>query len=136
MRNRKTVLDLLSPSIFFKRLTRLIRLRIFIFLTILGHAYLVFGTVTLYYLERGVNPQIHSLLDTLFWSVETVTTVGFGSVVPVTNAGKVLGICMMIMGSILFWSYTALFATAIVAPELKQVEDEMHDIEKALHKDS
>jgi voltage-gated potassium channel len=124
--------SVLGSQIIIKRLKRVVKQKAFIFLSLFGHAYLAFGTFSLYYIEHGKNPHIETLLDTLFWSVATVTTVGYGAVVPITPLGKVIGIMMMVMGSGLFWSYTALFATALIAPELKQVEDEVHDLERAL----
>jgi hypothetical protein len=123
-----------GTTIFIRRLLALFRQPIFIVVTVVGHCVIATGTLSLYFLENGKNPNIHSLLDTLFWAVATVTTVGYGSVVPLTISGKVLGIFMMISGSILFWCYTALFATALVAPELKYFETEVKDLEKAIGK--
>lgn len=123
-----------GSTLIVRRLLALFRQQVFIAVTVVGHSVILSGTLGLYYLERGVNPAIHSKLDTLFWAVATVTTVGYGPVVPITDAGKVLGIGMMISGSILFWCYTALFATALVAPELRVFEGEVKDLEKAIGK--
>jgi hypothetical protein len=116
------------------RLMALFRQPIFITVTLVGHSAIAAGTFGLYYLEWGVNPAIRSLLDTLFWAVATVTTVGYGPVIPVTTAGKILGIGMMILGSILFWCYTALFATALVSPELRLFEEDVKALGKAIGK--
>ncbi len=123
-----------GTALFFKRLFKLFRQPIFIVVTIVGHTVIVSGALGLFYLERHSNPHIGSLLDTFFWAIATVTTVGYGNVVPLTAGGKVLGIFMMISGSVLFWCYTALFATALVAPELKFFENEVKDLEKVIGK--
>jgi len=41
---------------------------------------------------------------------------------------------LTIIGSFLFWSYTALFAGAILNPDLKWMEKEVREVEDALHK--
>ncbi len=115
-----------------RRIHRLITNPIFLWLTIIGNSVITFGTLLLYYLEVGVNPTIDSLLDTLWWSVSTVTTVGYGDVSPITPAGKFTGIFMMIVGTALFWSYTALFAEALVSGDIDDVESEIRSLERRI----
>ena len=38
------------------------------------------------------DAQIKNLIDAFWWASATVTTVGYGDVVPVTEAGRILGI--------------------------------------------
>jgi voltage-gated potassium channel Kch len=42
--------------------------------------------------------NIHSIGDGLWWSIQTVTTVGYGDVVPQTTAGRLVGVIVMITG--------------------------------------
>lgn len=86
------------------------------------------GAGASYYFEQAVNLKLHHPLDTLFWSIATVTTVGYGDASPITTAGKVVGIFMMILGSLFLCSYTALFAGALVTPELLAVETEVNEL--------
>ena len=120
----------LTGAVVRRRLAALFRQPIFWFITIWGHLAIALGTLGFYYFEHASNPRIHGILDTLFWAVSTVTTVGDGDFAPVTPGGKIIGIFMMILGSLFLVSYTALFAGAIVSPELKQVEDEVAELEK------
>ena len=62
----------------------------------------------------------------------TVTTVGYGDVHAVTTAGKLLSIIFMVGGMVIFWAYTALFATALVAPELTDFEREVRELETTI----
>lgn len=110
----------LGIQIFTKRLFGLIKQPVFIVLTILGNSLILIASLLLYHFEHGVNPKINSLLDTLWWAVATVTTVGYGDISPITTFGKIIGIFMMIVGTALFWCYTALFAGAIMAEEALQ----------------
>lgn len=121
-----------SISTFFRRLRKLFFSPVFLGLSLFGNLVIVTSATTLYYLEKHLNPNIHSLLDTIWWSVSTVTTVGYGDVSPITPIGRVVGIFTMIVGTALFWSYTALFAEALLDNEITDIEDELRSIEKRL----
>ncbi len=105
---------------------------VFIALTILGNL-VIFGAATLLYqFENGINPNVHSYLDALWWAVATVTTVGFGDIVPITFAGRILGMCTIFVGAALFWSYTALFAEAILSRDFDDFESRLKDFHSVL----
>ena len=53
----------------------------------------------MYHLEHGAQPEVFtSVLDGLWWSVVTLTTVGYGDVYPVTAGGKILATVAMFAG--------------------------------------
>jgi len=57
------------------------------------------GTMLMYNLESGAkNTKMKTILDALWWCVATVTTVGYGDVVPVTNLGRIVAIVYMFYG--------------------------------------
>lgn len=122
------------PSVKFlkKKAWRLLSHPIFLILTIFGNLLIFCGALVLYFVEGAINPHIHSLLDTVWWAVATVTTVGYGDINPVTTTGKIIGIILMIVGTTLFWSYTALFADAVISDELDDFESELRAIEHKL----
>lgn len=86
----------------------------FLTLSFFGNTVVITFASMLYYLEHDVNPKIASFVDALWWSFATTSTVGYGDVVPVTVAGKLIGICLMLIGVAIFGIYTALFARAII----------------------
>jgi voltage-gated potassium channel len=122
----------INIRLFLRRVFQLFSQPIFISLTIFGNFVILSATTILYWLEAGVNPAIKSPLDTLWWAMATVTTVGYGDVTPITTAGRLVGIIMMVVGTALFWSYTALFANAVISKEIIDIEMELHDIQKRL----
>jgi voltage-gated potassium channel len=84
--------------------------------------YTVFGTVILIYAgslavldaERDHNPQFKTFSDALWWSITTITTVGYGDKVPVTPTGRLIAVLLMIGAIGLVGSITATLASWIV----------------------
>lgn len=64
---------------------------------------LAYVTATsLFFVERHANPAMATLPDALWWAVITLTTVGYGDVVPITPLGKILGTAVAILGLCMF----------------------------------
>jgi len=61
----------------------------------------VFGTAT-FLLEHGHNPQFGELQDGLWWAFVTMTTVGYGDVVPITAGGRIVAVMGMVFGIIVY----------------------------------
>lgn len=123
-----------SLSLLFVRLKSLIRHPAFGVLTILGNGTILGGALALYLLEKPMNVHLTSFLDALWWAVATVTTVGHAEVMPVTPPGKILGILMMIFGTALFCSFTGLFASILLAPDIEGVEKEVQEVERSVRR--
>ncbi|MGZ5862971.1 MAG: cyclic nucleotide-gated ion channel [Methyloceanibacter sp.] len=60
---------------------------------------LLFSATAMYYLEREAQPdKFGSIPDAAWWALATLTTVGYGDVVPITPWGKMLGGVVMLLG--------------------------------------
>lgn len=60
---------------------------------------LVFGSLAVWYLERGKpGANIETYGEALWWGVATITTVGYGDAVPVTTPGRVVASVVMFNG--------------------------------------
>lgn len=72
---------------------------------------LEFGSVGILAIE-GDDPSanIHTASDALWWVYVTITTVGYGDTYPVTNAGRILGGFVMLVGVGLFGVVTGYLA--------------------------
>lgn len=67
----------------------------------LGPALLVLwitAAYSIWALEHGVNPNIRTFTDALYWAVVTVTTVGYGDIAPVTSEGRIVSGLLIIVG--------------------------------------
>lgn len=63
---------------------------------------LVIGVLVVPIEQGALSPRIRNVSDGLWWAVSTVTGVGYGDVVPVTTAGRVMGAVLEIFGVIAF----------------------------------
>ncbi len=60
---------------------------------------IVFSAAIIFYIERGHNETAFSSIpQAMWWSLATLTTVGYGDMIPATAAGKVFGGVLMIFG--------------------------------------
>lgn len=71
---------------------------------LLGSSMIIFGVIlmaatVMYLIEHEAQPEkFRSILHGIYWAITTITTVGYGDVVPVTNLGKMVGGVVMLMG--------------------------------------
>ncbi|MDX8406043.1 MAG: ion channel [Mariprofundus sp.] len=61
----------------------------------------IFGTTT-FFIEHGHNPQFAELQDGLWWAFVTLTTVGYGDIVPLTSAGRLVAVMTMVLGIVVY----------------------------------
>jgi voltage-gated potassium channel len=74
-------------------------------------AVVVFGV-----LERIVDPKtFHTVWSGMWWAVETVTTVGYGDIVPHQTAGRLIGGFLMLGGLSLLAVVTAAITSGFVS---------------------
>ncbi len=67
-----------------------------------------YGTLGSLALGAGYNPPIRNLVNALYYAVETMSTVGYGDITPVTPTARLFTISLIVLG-------LAVFATALPA---------------------
>ena len=119
------IFPFISLSLNFLKIIRLIKVfRIFKFLRFLTNEEFFFGRVSIHYLkvirlvftifliffissglfwtvEHGINPKVISFTDAFYFTVVSLTTVGFGDITPVSEAGRWVTIIMILSGIVL-----------------------------------
>lgn len=126
------LLDLLIVALPLLRPLRLVRLLILIkvlqkaagsairgrvvLYTVSGAVLLVFvASLAVLDAERGApGADITDFGQAMWWSVTTITTVGYGDLTPITTTGRVVAVLLMIGGITLVGSITATLASWIV----------------------
>jgi voltage-gated potassium channel len=79
---------------------------------------LTVSAALMYMIEGDVQPTVFSSIPaSMWWAIETVTTVGYGDMVPVTAAGRILGGIISVIGI----GTLALFSGLITAGYLNQL---------------
>ena len=82
------------------------------------------GAIIVYLLERHApGSDIHTLGESVWWSVTTVTTVGYGDYVPVSIAGRVTACFIMGIGLLTLAVVTAQVASSFVSQEPSGAQD-------------
>jgi len=77
---------------------------------------LFLASVSVYFLERDVQPgTFGSVPAALWWAIATLTTVGYGDVVPITPLGRLVAAVVMICGLGVFGLWTGILATGFAA---------------------
>jgi voltage-gated potassium channel len=59
---------------------------------------LVICSLAAYEAERKTNPEFGDVGDAFWWGITTLTTVGYGDIVPITTAGRLAGVALMLTG--------------------------------------
>jgi len=68
------------------------------------------------------DAQITNLIDAFWWVSATVTTVGYGDVVPVTELGRLTGIALMFVGIAIIGTFISAFGAMLIGSRLKKHE--------------
>jgi voltage-gated potassium channel len=77
---------------------------------------LFMAAVLAFLFERNAQPAgFSSLPASLWWAVVTLTTTGYGDVVPITVAGRMVAALLMICGLAVFGLWTGILATGFAA---------------------
>ena len=83
-------------------------------------------------LEEMVDPAFDGYRDALWWAVTTVTTVGYGDIVPESSAGRVVASVLMLIGVSAIPIATSLvvtvFATRLQAEQREQDKAERDEV--------
>lgn len=88
-----------DPDFFFGKLTIPLLNVVRLLLTILIIFFVSSGLF--YYVESGVNNEVNTFGDAFYFTVVTLTTVGFGDITPHTEAGRWVTVLMVLSGIIL-----------------------------------
>jgi len=85
---------------------------------------IIFSSISILTVETAPESNIKTAEDAVWWTIVTVTTVGYGDKFPVTTEGRLIGVIVMIAGVGLFGTYTGYIASLFVSEKKKEEEIE------------
>ena len=94
------------------------RPKIIVFILYISLVVVVLGT--LMYIVEGQQNGFNTLPECIYWSIVTLTTVGYGDVVPVTILGKIIATFIMILGYGIIDVPTGIVSAEIVEEKYKK----------------
>jgi len=101
----------------------------FLLTVLLAGGVLAFSSVAMLVAEQGEpKATITTAEQALWWAITTVTTVGYGDLVPVTNLGQTIAAFTMIAGITIFGAFTALASALLIRP-VDEVEEELEEVD-------
>ena len=84
---------------------------------------------------RLIDPAIGSFGDALWWAVATVTTVGYGDVLPESGAGRLVASVLMLTGLGLIPLITSVVVSILVGQRSREArEAELQDLNRILER--
>jgi len=87
-------------------------------LLLMGILVLQFGSLTMLAIEEDAEgANITSASDALWYTIVTISTVGYGDQYPVTNLGRLCAVVIIIVGVGIFGTFTGYLATVFLAPK-------------------
>jgi voltage-gated potassium channel len=101
------------------------------FLLVYGVGLVIIAATVVASVEGGEGASIHSFADALWWAVVTITTVGYGDMVPVTLVGRAVAFVLMLGGIAFFSGMTANLASFLIKSKDSQ-KDEMARLVKEI----
>jgi voltage-gated potassium channel Kch len=86
-----------------------------------------------FFLENPAQPKVFSSIGvSAWWAVETITSLGYGDIVPITPVGRMFSSLLALWGIILFTIPGAVLSSGFVEVMLKREQEEKKALEDAL----
>jgi len=96
-------------------------------LLLMGIFVLEFGSLTMLRIEQyAPGANITTASDAIWYTIVTISTVGYGDQYPVTGAGRILGSGIIVVGVGIFGTFTGYLANFFLSPKRKESAPPAH----------
>ncbi len=93
-------------------------------LLLMGVFVLQFGSLVVLAVEKGADgANIESASDALWYTIVTISTVGYGDQYPVTDVGRLIGAVIIVVGVGIFGTFTGYLANVFLGPRKDDGDD-------------
>lgn len=94
---------------------------------------ILIGALCAYTLDAGTpDAEITNFSDAIWWSISTVTTVGYGDVVPTSLAGRIMGMVLMVVGIGVMSAFISQVSATMVENRIRHNNREKDDFKTTL----
>ena len=104
------------------------RPKIIVFILYISLVVVVLGT--LMYIVEGQKNGFESIADSIYWTVVTLTTVGYGDVIPITALGKTISVVIMLLGYAIIAVPTGIVSAEFAKNDQEQLKNQGEIMEK------
>ncbi len=93
---------------------------------------ILFASVAIYHCEHDAQPdKFGSLSDSVWWCFVTITTIGYGDLVPLTWPGRIVAIITALLGMALFGTFVSIIGGSFIVGLKKdecegKADDDLH----------
>ena len=119
---------------FWRQLRKVATNPVFLVLTVLGNTMLFLCAAVFCTFERGINQNVRGFGDALWWAFTTISTLGYGDVVPHSLGGRIVTVVLVLTAGVLFFSFIALLSSAFVEVEFLELEQDVESLRCRLEK--
>ena len=99
-------------------------------LVILSLMFVYLAACGIHFFERNAQPEAFgSILDSMWWSVVTLTTIGYGDVYPTTSGGRLFTALVALVGVGLIAIPSGLLASALTEARVEREQIEKNEAE-------
>jgi voltage-gated potassium channel len=94
----------------------------------------IFSSYIILQIEKN-SPEknIMTSTDAIWWSIVTITTVGYGDLYPTTTSGRMVAALLMIVGIGIFSSITSYLSTTFISRRQRKSSETQHESEAEIN---
>lgn len=91
----------------------------FVTLIVISVALLFFLMVIIFFAEKDTNSKINTFFDSFWYTLVTITTVGYGDIAPESVQGRIAGIFLLLFGVAVFGALSGKIAFLLFDYQMK-----------------
>ena len=84
-----------------------------VYFAVAGNIFTFSSAYLFYIFEEGINPALYTYWDAVWWALCTISTVGYGDIVPFTFQGRLVGFFLIIVGVTFFLGFMAVLVSVM-----------------------
>jgi voltage-gated potassium channel len=92
----------------------------------------VFSSIAVLQFEMQAGGNIQSAEDAVWWSLTTMTTVGYGDRYPVTSGGRAVAVLLMISGVGLVGTLSGIMAGWFLAADVREADKDREELKRLI----